>query len=250
MSCRDLLDPRRLREECRRRPRRDHKPGPAERRRARLRAVARPTRRNSPTPRSCSPMGSASRAGSRVWSKSSGTKAADDCRDARASSRANRKRRGMAIATGMPMPIHMPGNQSRMRKSMSPISVTRWSRPIRPGRRRTRRTPRPIPQQARCARSRSEEPGRTSPRPPPPHHHHPRRLRIFQGGLRHRFHRPSGRFHRIRKPPPRTWRKSSPRSKNRKSRPCSWRMSATRGCSSASPPKPGPRSAARFISTP
>ena len=54
-------------------------------------------------------------------------------------------REGRMATVMTPMPIRMPGNRSRMRKSMSPISATRWSRPIRPARRRMRPMPRPIP---------------------------------------------------------------------------------------------------------
>ena len=66
---RDLLDPRRLRDECRRRPRRRRRAGRPERRRACLSAHA--GRREDARRRqgSCSSTGSASRAGSTGWSR-------------------------------------------------------------------------------------------------------------------------------------------------------------------------------------
>ena len=48
---------------------------------------------------------------------------------------------------------------------------------------------------------------------------------------------------------PRTWPRSSARSRPRRSRPCSWRTSPTTACSTRSRRRPAPRSAARSIPT-
>ena len=76
----------------------------------------------------------------------------------------HRDQRHRAAQDSAPMPIRMPGNRSPMRRSMSPISATRWSRPIPPAPRPIAPTPSAIWQSsmrstARCAgRSRKSRP--------------------------------------------------------------------------------------------
>ena len=80
-------------------------------------------------------------------------------------------------------------------------------------------------------------------------HHQPRRVRLFRRGLRARDHRARGRQHRERGLAPRTWPRSSARSRPSTSRRCSSRTSPTIACSTRSRARPAPRSAARSIPT-
>ena len=207
----------------------------------------RATRRRSPTPRSCSPTGSASRAGSTAWSRRPAPRRRSSS-PPRASSRARRRGTTTAMRHGDADPhawqsvanakiyvanirdaliARRPGRQGQLRGE-----CRRLSRPSS-----TRSTP-----EVKAAIA--EDPGR-----PPQDHHHPRCLRLFRRRLRRRR---SSRRRASRPRPrcrPRTSRGSSRRSGSRRSRRCSWRTSPTSACSSASARRAARASAARSIPT-
>ena len=143
---RDLLDPRRSREECRRRPRRRDEPGRAERRRACLSAVAR--RREDAGRRQG---GVRQRARLRGLDRPADQGVRHQGRDGRRHQGREAAQGRRTMATAMAMPIRMPGSRWRMRRSMSPISATRSPPPIRPAR-RLRGECRRLSRQARRAR--------------------------------------------------------------------------------------------------
>ena len=98
------------------------------------------------------------------------------------------------MATAMPAAIRMPGNRLRMSKSTSANIRDALIAADPAGKQAYEANAAAYLAKLDALDSEVRDSGRPHSRGPAPDHHHPRRVRLFPGRLRDRFHRAAGRF--------------------------------------------------------